>query len=157
MAAVCRVCGLTRGWAYVLGAYGADSLRDAVCPWCIADGSAARRFGVRFTEVADPPREVPRAVVTEIETRTPGFSAWQPERWLFHCDDGAAFLGAVGFDDLAAHPDALSAVQNQVRGWGLDDEEVEAVVGSLDVDGEVTAYLFACLHCSTHLAYADME
>ncbi len=157
MPAVCRVCGRSRGWAYVLGAYGVDSLRDTVCPWCISDGSAARDFGVRFTEVIDPPSDVPTAVVTEIETRTPGFSAWQPERWLFHCGDGAAFLGAVGWEELEAYPDALGCVTTQINGWGLDHEDASALVGSLDVDGSATAYLFRCLHCSTYLAYADLE
>ena len=153
----CRVCEEARGWLYVLGAYGPESLRDAVCPWCIADGSAAERCGVRFNVLDDVPSRVPAVVVEELEARTPGFSGWQQERWLFHCDDGAAFLGAAGWDELEAHPDAVAAVRADVAGWGLEPDDIDALVGSLDVDGSATAYLFRCLHCDTHLAYADVD
>ena len=153
----CRVCEEARGWLYVLGAYGPESLRDAVCPWCIADGSAAERWGVRFNVLDDVPSRVPAVVVEELEARTPGFSGWQQERWLFHCDDGAAFLGAAGWEELEAHPDAVASVRADVAGWGLETDDIDALVGSLDVDGSATAYLFRCLHCDTHLAYADVD
>jgi uncharacterized protein CbrC (UPF0167 family) len=32
---------------------------------------------------------VPREIVTQLLTRTPGFSGWQQERWLDHCADPA--------------------------------------------------------------------
>ncbi len=153
----CRCCGLDRGWVYVLGAYGPDDLRDAVCPWCIADGSAAATFGVRFNDLAESqvPSSVPSTVVDTIEHRTPGFSGWQTERWLFHCDDGAALLGPMGWEAVEQHPDAEVTLRAQAMGMGLADEEVDAFIGSLDVDGDSTAYLFRCRHCGVHLAYAD--
>jgi uncharacterized protein CbrC (UPF0167 family) len=153
----CRVCGQARGWLYVLGAYGPESLRDAVCPWCIADGSAAERCSVRFNVIGAPPPGVSAAVVEDVERRTPGFSGWQQERWLFHCDDAAAFLGAAGWEELEAHPDAEATVRADVAGWGLEPDDIDALVGSLDVDGSATAYLFRCLHCGAHLAYADVD
>lgn len=162
LARACRCCGLERGWSYVHGTAGAVDLHDSVCPWCIADGSAAERFEVVFTDLGNGvPTELVgphiAAVVDEIERRTPGFSGWQAERWLFHCGDAAAFLGPVGWEDLEDHPDAVAALREEVSGWGLDADDVDAVVGSLDVDGAATAYLFRCLHCGAHLAYADME
>ena len=63
----------------------------------------------------------------------------------------------MGWEELEDHPDALDTLREQVGGWGLDADDTEAVVGSLDVDGSATAYLFRCLGCGTHLAYADME
>lgn len=153
----CLVCGENPGWLYVLGAYGPRNLRDEVCPWCIADGSAASTHEVRFTEIVDAPDAIPEAVIRELEERTPGFSGWQQERWLFHCDDAAAFVGPAGWEELEDHPDALGALRVQIAGWGMDADETEMLVGSLDVDGSATAYLFRCLHCGTHLAYADLE
>ena len=142
----------------VAPAYAAEDLHGAVCPWCISDGSAAERFDARFTVVGDDvPPGVPRVVLQEIERRTPGFSGWDDERWLFCCDDAAAFLGPVGWEGLADRPDAVESLRAQVEGWGFADEEVEAVIGSLDVEGSSTAYLFRCRHCALHLAYADME
>jgi len=154
----CRCCGERRGWVYVLGAYGPTDLRDEVCPWCIADGSAAARFDVRFNDLTgcDLPPNLAEGVVDEVEQRTPGFAAWQQERWLFHCDDAAVFRGAAGWEELEDHPDALAMVVEQVAGWGLDPEDAMAVAGSLDVDDAATAYLFECRHCGAHLAYADM-
>src|SRR5690606_34286740 len=93
----CAVCERERGWIYVFGTYGDADLRDSVCPWCIADGSAADDFGVVFTDLGratEPlPADIPEPVVDEVQHRTPGFSAWQEEQWLFHCGDAAAFLG----------------------------------------------------------------
>lgn len=155
----CRCCGQDREWVYAVAPYAVDDLRDALCPWCVADGSAAARFDASFTDLGDTdlPADLPDHVVDEIVHRTPGFSAWQQERWLFHCDDGCAFLGAVGWDDLARHPDAVAAVLLDVASWGLVGEDAEAFVGSLDVDGASTAYLFRCRHCGAHLAYADAD
>lgn len=153
----CRVCREERRWLVVGPAYATEDLRDAVCARCVADGSAAERFDARFTDLSGSDTEgIPRAVVDEIERRTPGFSGWQQERWLFCCGDGAAFLGAVGWSGVAHLPDAVAALRFDVEGWGLPAEIVDDVLCSLDADGEPTAYLFRCLHCGRHQAYADM-
>ena len=121
-----------------------------MCPWCIADGTAAQVHDLHFTVVDEVPEGVPAEVIAELERRTPGFSGWQQERWLFHCNDAAAFLGPAGWEELDSLPDAVA---RRV----LTPAETQALVGSLDVDGSPTAYLFRCLHCGTHLAYADMD
>lgn len=154
----CRVCERERGWLYTYMPYAAEDLHEAVCPWCIADGSAFARFAATFNDVADQvPEGVPATVAEELIRRTPGFAAWQHERWLFHHDDACAFLGAVGWLELRDHPDALDAIRDQVRDWGWPDEQVEVFVEALDADGSPTAYLFRCLTCGQHLAYADMD
>src|SRR5262245_61615527 len=38
--AVCEACNLARGWRYVGSVYGPQDV-EHVCPWCIADGTAA--------------------------------------------------------------------------------------------------------------------
>jgi uncharacterized protein len=94
--ASCRACGQARGYVYTGPVYSTEELKDALCPWCIADGSAAETFGAEFTDVgADVPDDVPREVLEELAYRTPGFSGWQQEHWLYHCGDGAAFLGVA--------------------------------------------------------------
>lgn len=156
----CRRCGRARGWVYVVPPYAVENLRDALCPWCVADGSAAATFDATFTDLdpADAQAEgVPAAVLDEIAHRTPGFSAWQQERWLYHCGDGAAFLGAAGWPELADHPEAVAQLREQAASWGFTGEDADAFVGSLDADGASTAYLFRCLHCHAHLAYADLD
>ena len=154
----CRCCGLERGWLYTFMPYAAEDLHEAVCPWCIADGTAFARFGATFNDLAGQlPDGTPAAVAEELIRRTPGFASWQPERWLFHCGDAASFLGVAGWLELRQHPDALDAVREQVRSWGWPDDQTDVFLEALDVDGSPTAYLFRCRTCHTHVAYADMD
>ncbi len=155
----CRACGSSRGWVYVAVPYSETDLRDALCPWCIADGSAAAAFSARFTDLepADVPAGVPAAVIEEITRRTPGFAGWDRERWLFHCDDGAEYLGAVGWSEVAERPDAMADLEAEARARGLSARRARMFLRDLNPDGGSTAYLFRCRHCDRHLAYADQD
>ena len=141
----CTCCGVARGYVYVGPAHAVDEVAG-VCPWCIADGAARAMFSAEFTDLDGAPDNVPTTVLEEIGSRTPGFTGWQQEHWLYHCGDGAAFLGRAGWSELEDRPNALAALREN-----LADDEIRA----LDRDGDQTAYLFRCRHCGTHLAYAD--
>jgi uncharacterized protein len=92
--AICLACGAARGYIYTGPVFAVEELVEAICPWCIADGTAAERFDAEFTDVGSyVPEDVPPEVLEEIARRTPGFSGWQQEHWLYHCGDGAAFEG----------------------------------------------------------------
>lgn len=152
----CVACGRSRGWVYVGPVYAVeDGLRDRICPWCIADGSAAEKFDALFTDDYGAPDGVPPHVVKQVTTQTPGFSGWQQERWLYHCADGCAFLGAAGYGDLRERPDALEVLRHEHDGLGWSNEQVAKYLMALDRDGQPTAYLFRCRVCGTHLAYSD--
>jgi uncharacterized protein CbrC (UPF0167 family) len=143
----CSVCGEQRGYVYPGPVYSVHDARD-ICPWCIASGRAASEFDAMFTDIGDGvPAGVPAEVTAEIARRTPGFMGWQQEHWMFHCNDGCAFRGRVGWDDLQALPDALASI----RAEGHQEEMLEY----LHPDGDATAYLFQCRHCDAHVAYAD--
>ncbi|MEU6253409.1 CbrC family protein [Streptomyces sp. NPDC047043] len=142
--ALCVCCGRRRGYIYPGPVYAVDDgLDDALCPWCLADGSAAERYEAQFTEVEG---RVPMEIVRTVEQRTPGFAGWQQERRLTHCDDAAVFLGRAGARELRPYPDALEH---------LAEEFDETFLTALDADDQPTAYLFRCRHCARHLAYAD--
>jgi uncharacterized protein CbrC (UPF0167 family) len=94
--AVCVNCGRARGFIYAGPVFAADELADALCPWCIADGSAAARWDASFTDVPELPDDVPAEAIMRVLRRTPGFNGRQQEHWMFHCGDGAAFLGTTG-------------------------------------------------------------
>ena len=155
--ALCDACGRARGLVYSGAVYSRHpELR--ICPWCIADGTAAAKFGATFSDTAPwVPVGIPRDVLEAIEQRTPGFESWQGGHWLFHCNDGAAFISRVGGEELSAHPDALSMIRQECADSGWDAGQTEAYVGAMDADGEVTGYLFRCLHCGAHLAYSDFS
>lgn len=153
----CAACGQKRGLVYTGPTFSKAEIVDELCPWCIADGSAADRFEAEFTDVGTAvPSSVPTSVLVELAKRTPGFAGWQQEYWLYHCDDAAAFMGRAGFLDLVDRPAALEMVlhENDQFGWTVDQSE--AYARTLDRDGEATAYLFQCLHCGQDLAYTDM-
>lgn len=127
-ARACRCCGRARGVVYAGAVHAAEELVEQLCPWCIADGSAARTFGAEFTDVGiGVPPGVPPEVLDELATRTVGFTGWQQEHWMYHCNDAAAFLGLAS--DAAAGMSAVASVS--------------------------TTYLFRCLHCRTELSYSD--
>jgi uncharacterized protein CbrC (UPF0167 family) len=151
----CVCCGQARGFIYTGPVYSVEELAESLCPWCIADGSAAERFDADYTDVLELPERVPAAVVEEVLKRTPGFSGWQQEQWLFHCGDAAAFLGVVGRAELEPYPDALDVLRHEHEGYGWSEEEAAEYVDALEKDGQPTAYLFECRHCGTHLAYSD--
>lgn len=152
----CLACGTARGYVYAGPVYAVDDLQEAFCPWCIADGSAAAKFDAEFTDVGwSVPDDVSAQVVDVIARRTPGFSGWQQEHWLYHCGDGAAFLGAAGAAELASHPDALDMLRCEQNEWGESPERAEEYLAGLEKDGQPTAYLFRCRHCGQHLAYSD--
>ena len=155
--AACVSCGRERGFIYTGPVYAVEELTDRLRPWCIADGSAAARFQATFTDDEPRPEGVPQAVIDAVTRRTPGFGGWQQERWLYHCGDGAAFLGRVGWDELEDRPDALAAVRGEHVAHGWTPDQIEDYVRGLAKDGGSTAYLFRCRVCGTHLAYSDFE
>jgi uncharacterized protein CbrC (UPF0167 family) len=152
----CIACGKARGFIYIGPAFAGDELVEVICPWCIADGKAATKFDAEFTDVGwGVPDGVPAEVTETIAKRTPGFNGWQQEHWLYHCNDGAAFLGRAGSEELESHPDAIEMLRREGEESGWDADQIAGYIGALDKDGEATAYLFRCRHCGTHLAYSD--
>ena len=152
----CDVCGLDRGFVYAGPVYSAIADEPTICPWCIADGSAARMLQADFTDAGSAvPGQVPTEVVDEISRRTPGFSGWQQERWLYHCDDAASFMGRVGYDDLVALPGAMEMLSHENDDYGWSSEQTQAYLRRLEPDGEATGYWFRCVVCQSDLAYSD--
>lgn len=107
----CEVCHRARGWRYTGPVFTEDDMvaeaQDAgdlaICPWCIADGRAARELGASFVNYPAPSgrRRVPAEAVDEVEHRTPGFATWYHPVWLEHHGDACAYIATVRRDDLA--------------------------------------------------------
>jgi uncharacterized protein CbrC (UPF0167 family) len=156
----CRCCGQRRGYIYVGPVYADEELDEALCPWCIGDGSAAREFDAQFT---DPEGvggygswdAVPPEVVDEVARRTPSFTGWQQERWWTHCSDAAAFLGRAGRRELEGT--WAEAVPALMADAGLEGEEWKEYKASLDSEGSPTAYVFRCRHCGRLGGYSDFD
>jgi uncharacterized protein CbrC (UPF0167 family) len=146
---VCGVCGKLREYAYVgpyierTGDYHCEN-DDEICPWCIADGSAAREWKASFvhpTYLSEAARtQMSNEALEELEFRTPSFLCHQQEYWLDHHGEAGEFLGAIGHDEYLRLP---HPAQIAIREWAGTDG-----VQKLRNDGDgPTAYLFKCLHC----------
>jgi uncharacterized protein len=156
--AKCLACRRSRGFIYDGPVIAAEDYDKAFCPWCIADGSVGERFEAEFTDVIyGRPNDVPADVVHEIASRTPGFFGWQQEHWLYHCGDGAAFLGCVGAPELEVYPDAVQAVRSEMVDSRWREDQIDKFINSLRNDQSPSAYLFRCLRCERYLAYSDFS
>ncbi len=154
----CRGCDRTRGYIYTGPVYSEkfDDLSGAICPWCIADGTAAKRFEASFGDTGTVDG-ISAEAREEIGSRTPSFTAWQQDRWLACCGDGAAFLGPAGSKELKRQfREASDAVRDCIEeDFDLEDEDLDEFFKGLSKDGDATAYVFRCLHCQKYLAFVD--
>jgi uncharacterized protein CbrC (UPF0167 family) len=154
----CLGCNRIRGYIYTGPVYTSRNfiLDDHLCPWCIADGSAARKFDATFTDTGTT-EGISDDVRGEVEARTPGFTGWQQETWLACCGDAAAFLGVAGAEEIERDfPEAAAAVRQFLRNeLELSEDDTEEILEALTRDGEPSAYIFRCLHCGKYLAYVD--
>jgi len=156
--AKCACCGEKRGFIYAAHVYCEDELNDAICPWCIADGSAHEKFDASFTDLESLPDNLPTDIAEEIAFRTPGFDTWQSERWLGCCGDAAAFLEPAGTAELRARYPKLDGV---LMGFIVNDLQISGraavnLLENLHRDSGPTAYVFSCRHCDHQPAYIDL-
>jgi uncharacterized protein len=144
--AMCVCCEQRRGHIYTCNTYCEDELVEALCPWCIADGSAAKRFDATFSD--DHPliqAGVPVTVVEEVTRRTPGYISWQQDEWLCCCGDACEFHGDPSRAHLAALPQPIEEVVS-VTHW-TPDEWAEFVRSYRPGEMSIGIYHFICRHC----------
>lgn len=146
---VCNCCGRAVT-EYVGFAYCSEDL-DCICLECIHDGSAAEKFGCEFVqyaeEVSDPAKR------DELFHRTPGYMSWQGENWLACCDDYCEYLGPVGMEEL----DELGIGDEAIDEYCATEPAYpkDVVTEYLSKEGDLTGYLFRCLHCGKYRLYVD--
>ena len=157
----CCCCGKVRGYIYVGPVYAEEELDNNICPWCIADGSAHKKFDASFMDACGVGGygnwdQVPKDVIDEIVYCTPCFCGWQQERWWTHCGDAAEFIGRAGKKELEAlGPEAITAIKDDT---GLNEgPEWEEFFSALHKDGSPTAYIFRCRKCGKLGGYQDCD
>lgn len=155
--AVCRCCGKARGFVYTGPAYCEEELDDALCPWCVADGSAHKKFDATFADENGFADGMPAKAAKEIAQRTPGFNSWQSEQWLVCCGDACAFIEPAGHKEIVArHPMLEGTLMTYiVQELGISGGAAQQFYHSLSRDKWPTAYIFQCRHCDSQPAYID--
>ncbi len=152
--AACRACGKARGFIYTGPVYCRESLADALCPWCIADGTAEAKFGARFSD--DYPLRsagLPAAIIEVVTRRTPGYVSWQGDIWLTHCNDACEFHGDLPAERLSSmDPDAKEELSHE---HGLTDENWRDIAAHYSPAGQPAIYVFRCRHCGGERYHMD--
>lgn len=142
----CLCCGVKRGYIYTASVYSVLDLDDSICPWCIADGSAAKKFDASFTDDANLFNAgIPTAIILEVTSRTPGYISWQSEYWESHCEDACEFHGDASKDDIKElDSEAISRLSDNL---GLDESDWKSFYKQYSTGGDPAIYKFKCRHC----------
>jgi uncharacterized protein CbrC (UPF0167 family) len=142
----CACCGKARGFIYEGAVYGEKEIGGALCPWCIADGSAAAKFGAAFSDengLLDA--DLRKEIVEEITQRTPGFIAWSQDDWLICCDDACAYLGDAEKGELQTlSGDKLESVLEFLE-W--TPSQWADFLARYEPAGDHAMHKFLCRHC----------
>ena len=154
---ICSCCGQARELKYNSSFYSREE-PDYLCPWCIADGSAAQRYEGEFNDYlgiegvsADPDEPdsivMDRMLLLEVCERTPSYHSWQQEQWLVHCDQPCAFVGYTDHTEIKQLEQELQAdIAN------MPERYLQAISKTGDPVG---GYLFRCMECGTHRLHTD--
>lgn len=153
---VCQCCGQERAFHYTGNLYCESEVRQ-LCPWCIADGSAAEKYNGSFVSDFEDTDPIPgassaglsEASITQVSSHTPGYASWQGDVWLGHCGEACIFLGYVGSKELAPLWEEVRA-DAVASGWGEEN-----IRHYMHKDGDMTGYLFRCQHCGQHRLHVD--
>ena len=150
---ICRCCEQSKGYIYIFPVYDAEDHENKFCPWCIADGSAAKKFDFDFSEsYALEQARIPKDIILEVTTRTPGYATWQPEYWLSHCNDACAFIGDASKEDVLR----IANEHIKVVNWeDLDEEVMKEIAKYYEPKESPAFYKFKCLHCNEILYTMD--
>jgi len=94
--AICECCGQTPGLLYAGVVYAVENV-EAVCPWCIANGSAAEKFSATFFDAYfcdddDNPIDMSRGDYHAVFGCTIGFATYNPIGWWVHCGTPAEYV-----------------------------------------------------------------
>lgn len=127
---------------------------DALCPWCIANGEAAKKFDGEFQDMYSCDKVNKKEYLDELCHRTPGYRGWQQEYWLSHCGDFCAFIGYVGWNDIQERRIDKEIEKNYSEdNTGFSFDDIKGYLGN----GSMEGYLFKCLKCGEHLLHVDYD
>jgi uncharacterized protein len=153
--AACECCGHANGYMCKRPIYAADEI-ETICPWCVADGSAAEKFDGVFVD--DHPllmAKLPAEIIDEVSKRTPGYESWQEASWVACCGDACEFHGDESREYLQAlDQDGLLRVSKETR---FPFDVLKDVIAHYQPGGSPAFYRFLCRHCGAIHHHADFH
>jgi uncharacterized protein CbrC (UPF0167 family) len=153
--ASCECCGQARGYTYTRQIYTTDEI-ETICPWCIADGTAAEKFDGVFVD--DHPllqAGLDMSIVDEVSKRTPGYESWQEPTWRACCNDACEFHGDENRDYLLSLDQSeLLHLSQQTR---FPFDVLVDVIQHYQPRSSPAIYRFRCRHCGAIHHHADFH
>ena len=151
----CQACGQCRGFAYARPMYSRLEV-ETVCPWCIADGSAARMFDGSFVDDHSLSQAGLRSeIIEEVCLRTPGYISWQGDEWQACCGDACEFHGDETREYLQSlTQDEIAAIAERIS---FPFDVLMDIIPTYQAGGSPAFYRFRCRHCSAIRHHADMD
>ena len=149
----CDCCGEQTNIRYN-GPFYAVQEPEHLCPFCIANGSAAEKYHGCFqsSEHCEPVDN--EEANKELCCKTPGYCGVQQEQWLAHCEDFCAFCGYVH-----SWQELIDEGIDEIIEEGLQEKpgrySVDRIKSRLGFD--LYGYLFQCLHCGMLFLYTDRD
>ena len=147
----CECCGNQTDVYYYGPFYSVQNI-DFFCPQCIASGKAAEKYNGEFQDEMSTDKVSDPAKTDELIHRTPGYSGWQQEYWLAHCDDYCAFLGYYTWKQLEE-----MGIDKEVEETYREDVCMLDFPEAKDYLQNNEGYLFKCLHCGKHFIIYDFD
>lgn len=148
----CPVCHKNREYAYSGGIYAVEEV-EFICPWCIANGSASKKYDGMYIDAASCEKVSDQNKLIELVTKTPNYISWQQEAWPAHHDDYCSFENYVGWKEIEHLKEKLSGDIERIKSeYRLSQSELEQYLVN---DGGMQGYLFKCLHCDQHRLHVD--
>ena len=146
---VCQCCG-RQETLICEGPFYTDEEVEYVCPECIADGSAAKRFDMEYCEIAAKDRVSDPKKDEELLHHTPGFYSYNGSCWPSHCDDYCIYVEELYRKHLQDKELMEELVKDPVWiEWEFDSPE------KVLLDQYIQVHMFVCPHCGKHLFYID--
>lgn len=152
----CSVCEKVRGYIYTGPTYCEEEIEEAICPWCLADGSAHTALDAVFHDVTFADATTADEMA-EIEERTPGFATFNPIQWPSCCDLPMAYIEPAGVSEIRARYYTLEGLlmTTIVHEMGISGGAAHAFLNALRRDTSPCVHVFHCLTCDTVLGRID--
>ena len=153
---LCECCKKTRGYIYTSSFYAKEEVDESICPWCIADGSAAQKFDGIFSD--DYPLQeagVSEKVISEVCERTPGYDSWQQAVWQVHCHTACEFHGDAEKEELVEL--VGKSLERFLSAEMITPDIWQDILEYYEKGGNPALYKFKCPECSELIFTMDFS
>ncbi|CNJ22051.1 hypothetical protein HB991_17330 [Yersinia mollaretii] len=140
----CDCCEKMSDYSYIGPIHMPGTADPILCPWCIHDGSAAKKYQASFNELYDG--ELAASIHTIVREQTPGYCTWQDLSWATHCHDACVYHGDATTEDVAL---ASEQTRKQwMNDYAMREEDWSHFMKDHQPHSDQGVYKFICRHCN---------